>query len=92
MTLLWVTLNKIYIFYKVPLYKINLYINTNSVFMQGYRLLDSVCHHILTKEHNVSGTGSVSVLMSVIGKSVGASQHFHLRTGTNAVTKMLPSY
>jgi len=38
------------------------------------------------KEHNVLGTGSVFVLMSVTGNAVGASQHFHLRTGTNAVT------
>jgi len=42
MTLVWVTLNKILIFYKVLLYKINLYININSVFIQGYRRLDSV--------------------------------------------------
>jgi hypothetical protein len=90
MTLLWVNLNKMFIFYKVLLYKINLYINTNSVFIQGYRLLDSVCHLILMKEHKVAGTGSVSVLMSVTGSLVGASLHFHLRTGTNAVTKMVP--
>ena len=74
------------------LYKINSYINTNSVLIQGYRLLDSICHLILIKDHSVSGTGSVSVLMSGTGKSVGASQHFHLMTGTNVVAKMLPSY
>lgn len=99
-TLLQVNLNKIFHFvYKVSSYKINLYMKTHSVlkvsalvcYIQRYRLLDFIRHLILMKEHNVSGTGSVSVLMSVTGDSVGASLPFHLRTGTNVVTKVLQS-